>query len=311
MLSWSRLSTLASRTAGEFKRDHCSHLAAGIAYYALFAIFPLLVFIAGMTGLFVRDADAEREVVDAILDSLPVEEDDSRADVQEAVHELAGGSSGLVGLAGLVVTAWSASALFGAVRRSINIAYDVEAYRPAIQQKLVDLGLVAGVGLFFALSIALTGLVAFARDAAGDVPGLEWAADRRIAWALLGVGISTSLSFVAFFVLYWWVPAMSVRPGDACVGAGVAAVLFEVAKAGFSLYLRNFGNYDVVFGTIGAAAGLLIWVYVSANILLLGAELASEYPRVRRGEYDTPAGPKVPWRERVRRGLLGLVRKEP
>src|SRR5688500_9726966 len=129
MLSWSRLTTLVGRTAGGFGRDHCSHLAAGIAYYALFAIFPLLVFIAGMTGLFLRDAGAERAVVDAILDSLPVEEDEARADVEEAVHELAGGSSGLVGLAGLVVTAWSASALFGAVRRSINIAYDVEAYR--------------------------------------------------------------------------------------------------------------------------------------------------------------------------------------
>jgi membrane protein len=311
MRSWSRLSTLATRSAGEFGRDHCSHLAAGIAYYALFAMFPLLVFLAGMAGLFLRDADAERQVVDAVLDSLPIDEDEARDDVQEAVHDLAGGSSGLLGVAGLLLTAWTASTLFAAVRRSINVAYDVEARRPPVQQKLVDLALVVGVGLFFAASIALTGFVAFAREAAGDVAGLGWVSERRIAWGALGFGISACLSFVAFFVLYWWVPAVNVRPGDAWVGAVLAALLFEVAKAGFSLYLRNFGNYDVVFGTIGAAAGVLLWVYVSANILLLGAEVASEYPRVRRGEFDTPAEPALRFTDRMRRGLRGLIRREP
>ncbi|MGH2610624.1 MAG: YihY/virulence factor BrkB family protein, partial [Tepidiformaceae bacterium] len=268
--------TLAGRAAGEFGRDHCSHLAAGISYYALFSIFPLLVFIAGVAGLVLQDADAERDLVDAILDSVPVDEDEGREDIEEAVHDLAGSSSGLLGLIGLVLTAWSASTMFGAVRRSISIAYDVEVHRPFVQQKLVDLGLLLAVAPFFLLSIALTGLVAFARDAAGDVSGLEWVADRRIAWGLVGVAISAGLSFLAFFVLYWLVPPVKVRAGDVWLGAAVAALLFEGVKAGFSLYLSYFGNYDVVFGTIGAVAGFLLWVYFSANILLLGAEIAVE-----------------------------------
>lgn len=311
MLSRSRVLILAKRSAGEFGRDHCSHLAAGIAYYALFALFPLLLFLAGITGLVLRDEDLQEDLIDAILDSVPLDEEQGRDNVTEIVQGMGQASSGAVGLLGLVLTAWSASTLFGAVRRSINIAYSVEQPRPIVRQKLVDLALLLAVGPFFLLSIALSTFVAFSRDAVGDVSGLSAIADQRLAWTVLGLGLSTCLSFAAFFVLYWMVPALDVQRRDACAGAVVAAILFEGAKSGFSLYLHNFGSYDVVFGTLGAAAGFLLWVYVSANILLLGAEIASEYSHVRAGEYDEPGKPPVPWRVRLREGLVGLVRRPP
>ncbi len=310
MLSFARLRTLVTRAGGEFGRDHCSHFAAGIAYYAVFAIFPLLLFVAGIAGLVLQDSDAQEELVDAILDSVPLDEDEGRGDIERAVHDLAGRSSGVIGLIGLVLTAWTASSFFGAVRRSISVAYDVEVRRPFLQQKLVDFGLLLAVAPFFLVSIGLSAAIAFTRESASDTAGLEWIADRRIAWSLVGMGLSGCLSFLAFFVLYWAVPPVPVRPADAWPGAVVAAVLFEIAKAGFSVYLSNFGNYDVVFGTIGAVAGFLLWVYFSANILLFGAEIAAEYPRVRRGDYDTvPGTTRPPWRERVREGLTGLVRR--
>ena len=66
----------------------------------------------------------------------------------------------------------------------------------------------------------------------------------------------------------------------------IAAFLFEAAKLGFSLYIENFSNYEVVFGSLSAVVIFLFWVFISANIMLFGAEVASEYPRVMRGDYD-------------------------
>jgi membrane protein len=310
MLSFSQLRTLLTQSFGEFGRDNCSHFAAGISYYAVFAIFPLLIFVAGIAGLVLQDEDAQEELIDAILDSVPLDEGDGRADVEEAVNDLAGASSGLIGLIGLLLTAWSASSFFGAIRRAINVAYDVDVRRPYVRQKLVDLGLLLSVAPFFLVSIGLSAAIAFARDAAADAAGLAWIADRQMAWTTLGMVLSACLSFLAFLVLYWLVPSVTVRPGDAWLGAAVAAVLFELAKAAFSFYLANFGNYDLVFGAIGAVAGFLLWVYFSANILLLGAEIAAEYPRVRRGDYDaTEDAPRVPFRKRVRQTIAGLYRR--
>jgi len=80
-----------------------------------------------------------------------------------------------------------------------------------------------------------------------------------------------------------------------------------VTKIAFSIYLENFSNYDLVFGSLGAVAAFLFWVYLSANILLLGAEVASEYPRVLRGDYaEARPPPARPLRETVRARLRGL-----
>jgi uncharacterized BrkB/YihY/UPF0761 family membrane protein len=103
------------------------------------------------------------------------------------------------------------------------------------------------------------------------------------------------------------VPAAKVRLRDVWLGALVAAFLFEVTKVGFSIYLENFSNYDLVYGSLGAVAAFLFWVYLAANILLFGAEVASEYPRVLRGDYaEVRPAPARPLRETVRARLRGL-----
>jgi membrane protein len=310
MFTPARLLLLAKQSAAEFRRDHCSHLAAGIAYYALFSIFPLLIFVTGITGLVLRDAELQARLVDAILDTVPLAEDEGRGDVVRIVGDTAQESSGAIGIAGLLVAAWSATSMFGAIRRSINLAYDLETYRPLLRQKLVDFGLLLALAPFFLLSIVVTGLVAFTRGLFAEVPVAAVAADHPLAWEVAGLALSAGLSFLAFLVLYWIVPAADVHLRDAWPGALAAALLFETAKAGFGIYLRNFASYDVVFGTLAAAAAFLFWVYVSANILLLGAELAAEYPRVRRGERDRLA-PKVArsLTEQLRAGLRGLVKR--
>ncbi|MGE0601834.1 MAG: YihY/virulence factor BrkB family protein [Dehalococcoidia bacterium] len=309
MLNGRRLLILVRRSAKEFSQDHCTHLAAGISYYALFAIFPLLLFVSGITGLVLRDANLQKDLVDAILDAVPLDAVQGRSDLQDLVAGLGQPSSGVIGGAGLLLTAWSASSLFGAIRRSINIAYNVDAPRPVVQQKLLDLGMVLALAPFFIGSIVLTGIATFARSALDDVPVVEIIASQSAAWSLATIGISTLLSFAAFLTLYWIVPATRLGLGDVWPGAAVATVLFEAAKFGFSFYLRNFGNYDAVLGTLGAGVGLLLWVNLSSNIMLFGAQVASEYPKVRSGEFDNEPKDNRPWRERITGGIRSLFVK--
>ncbi len=306
------LLTLSRRSVEEFFADSCTQMAAAISYYVLFSIFPLLIFLVGVMGFFLADSQLEREVIDAVHGFIPLSEDEGRGEVTEAVEGVAGVSSGALGLFGLIGMAWSGSNMFGIIRRSINTAYDLEYQRPAVQQKLLDLAMVAGVGAFFLVSIGATGFLRVARQRSEEIPYLGDAAEQAgFAWDAISFLIPLALSFLAFTFLYWVVPAAKVRLRDVWLGALVAAFLFQVTTIGFSIYLENFANYGLVYGSLGAVVAFLFWVYLVANILLVGAEVASEYPRVLRGDYaKARPAPARPLRETLRARLRGLFLDE-
>ncbi len=306
------LLTLGRRSVEEFFEDNCTQMAAAISYYVLFSLFPLLIFLIGVLGLFLQSSQLQNDIINAVLDFIPLSEDKGRDQVTEAVRGVAGVGSGALGVFGLIGMAWSGSNMFGIIRRSVNQAYDLEQHRPLVQQKLLDLAMVAGLGFFFMVSIGATAFLRIVRERSQDIPHLGDAAEQAgFVWDVTSFLIPLALSFLAFFVMYWIVPATKVRPLEAVPGALVAAALFEATKVGFTFYLQNFGNYDIVFGSLGAVAAFLFWVYLSANILLLGAEVSSEYPRVLRGNYEeAKAGPARPLRETLRIKLRGLFLQE-
>jgi YihY family inner membrane protein len=117
--------------------------------------------------------------------------------------------------------------------------------------------------------------------------------------------VSGALSFVAFFILFIYGPACHVSKRDTWFAALVTCVLFEVAKGGIAFYLARVGDFDPIFGALGGAAIFLVWVNLSARILIFGAEIASEYPKVKTGMFDPdPDAPKIPLMDRGR----GIVR---
>jgi hypothetical protein len=123
------------------------------------------------------------------------------------------------------------------------------------------------------------------------------------------------LSFLTFAVLYKYVPSVSTHFRHVWPGALLAAVLFELLKNGFAFYLRFFGNYDAIYGSLGAVIIFLFFVYLSAVAMLIGAEMASEWPRVIHGHYDAELarhgiGPRAPWYRRLLTAFSGLVSEE-
>jgi membrane protein len=259
-------------------------MAAAISYYALLSLFPLLIFLVSVLGLFLRSSSLQQDLVDQVLEILPLTQDKGGNEVSQAVKAVAGVSIPLT-IVGLVGLAWAASAMFGVIRSSLNAAWGGSLRRSLVRQKLLDLAMMAGFSAFFLLSIGATALLRATQEASSDLLG-PLSSNSFFFWRAVSFLGPALLSLGAFAMLYRFVPSAPVKMSGVWTGAATATILFELAKNGFSFYLANFGRYDVVYGSLGAAVTFLIGLYLSAAVLLLGAEVAAEHPKVMGGAYD-------------------------
>ncbi|TET54935.1 MAG: YihY/virulence factor BrkB family protein, partial [Anaerolineales bacterium] len=210
-----------------------------------------------------------------------------------------------LGIIGLVMVAYSASVLFGAIRRSLNFVWGVDAQRPLVQQKLVDLAMLLGLVLLLLASVAATAALQTLRETNSD----PLFSSGGIFWSLLPFAAPWAVTFLFYLFTFRFVPNARNRFRDVWPGAALAATAFEVLKYGYAIYVANFGHYDVVYGALGGILLFMFFIYLVAYTFLLGAELAVEYPRVLRGDYAQAEGQPEDRRslaERIVRGVRGL-----
>jgi membrane protein len=304
------IKTLLQRSVAEYIADDCGHLAAAISYYTLFSIFPLLIFVVSIAGLVIQDRGVQDDIINEVLKNFPLNEGEGRNSVTNAVRDIAGSNFGALGILGLAGMAWAGSSLFGALRKALNTAFDdAQTKRPFFQQKAIDLVLVFAVAVFFLGSIGATAFLRVVRTNSDRLGALgDVANGAGPLWDLASYALPLVFSVIAFTALYCVVPSRVRSPRDVWPGALVAALIFEIAKLGFSIYIENFTHFDLVMGSLGAVAVFLLWIYFSANIMLFGAEIASEYKLVPEAGYDQPkiAGLKQPLTLRARDAFLGL-----
>jgi len=302
------------RAGTQFFANNAQKQAAAISYYVLFSMIPLLIFITGMTGTILgEDSAARQDIIDEVTDGFPATDPEGRQEIEDAINDVHGTGGGGAGLIALVAAVWGASSMLGAIRYSLNIAFDdVESRRPFVPQKLLDLSLVLGLGVAFIGSVALSAafrLLASTRKAVGGLADV--ADDLDLLFALVASFIPMLLAFLGFLAAYCLVPSRLRAPSRVWPGALVAALLFQAGSIGFAIYLERFGSYNVVFGALGAVAVFLFWVYLNAGIMLFGAEVAAEYPRARAEQVGMPGLseplPRAAWG--VLRGLF--VRQQP
>ena len=220
--------------------------------------------------------------------------------------------SGALTIVGLVGMGWSASAMFGAIRKSLNIAWDTDVHRPVVQQKLIDLGMVLGLGLLLGASIAGTAILRTLQEVSDDALG-PLSTGTGFFWSVLPFFLPGLFTFTVFMLVYRYVPNVVTTVRDVCPGALLATVLFELLKNAFALYVANFNSYAGAYGALGGILLFLLWTSLTSNILLIGAELASEYPRVLRDDYDdvqTQEGPGPGLPETARRAVRGLFLRQ-
>jgi membrane protein len=306
------LRALAGRAVAGFAADRAGQMAAAIAYYVLFSLFPLAIVVVAFAGLFVDETTVREDVIDAVIGRIGLEGDNAREIAELLQGSLSG--FGALGLAGLIGLVWTASGVMTAVRSAVNTAFGVQDRRPFLRGKLVDIGFVVCVAPLLAASLAITFLVNLAGGAARSVDGRLGAGARVTEIAIQSASVLGTIAFSALVIalIYRWVPARRPRLADVWAGALGAAILLELAKNALAFYFRWFGNYDAVYGSLGAVISFMVFVYVAAAILLLGAEAAAEWPRIRAGRHDPEpgegGGPGI--RRRIVNELVRQVRPE-
>lgn len=250
-----------------------SHMAAGVAYYAILSLFPLLLGLIAIMGVFLPSEDMQQELFDFFRRNLPGQVDVLEDNIDSVIRY-----RGAIGAVSIVLLLWSGSAMFGAVSRAVNRAFGIHKDRPFYLKKLLDLGMAFGVGLLFLVSLGASSI--FTILGAADVTEANTAAD--LGARLLGF----LLNLPVFLLLYKFLPNVKTSWRYVWPGALLAAILFEIAKTLFVFYMGHVANYESVYGSVGSIIVLLVWIYISAFILILGAEFASQYGQMRQ----TPVG---------------------
>ncbi len=294
-----------------FGRDDCLQLAAAISYYVLFSIAPLAIFTISVLGFVLNSDHIRNQLVNRILDVVPLTQTEGRAAVEHALENVKR-ISGPVAAAGLVATLWTSSAVFASIRKSLNRIWAVTEHRPYAQQKLVDILQVGMLATMLLASLILTGVLRTIRSlnpvSAGPL------AYRSPIWEIPSLLLPAVLSFATFLLLYRVVPAVRPRWRDVIPGALVATLLFEALKNSFAFYVANFNNFDLVYGSLAGVLLFLFYTYLSSNILLVGAEISKTLQRYHLGELDSeiyPTGPQTTVATRALRAVKGLFVRQP
>ena len=298
------IAVVLGRSIKNYTEDRGTQMAASISYYALFSLVPLIVLAVAIFGIVLRNTTIQEKLIAAIVEALPLSEGDV-ADVVIGATSL----SPQLAIISLFAVIWTSGALAGALRLSLNVAFDTERRHPALRGKLVDYALVPILGIPVMGSLILS---AFWQVLEQSIASFPFADDLNWIWSLTTILVSLLLTFITFSLFYRFAPNRRIFLRHIWPAALIAAIAFEIMKYAFGVYLSNFGNYDLVYGALGGVVVLLYWVFLSANIFILGAEIANQIPRVlhdqpRRDHIVTTGQDNTsPWRL-TRNFLIGLL----
>jgi membrane protein len=274
----------------EFSDDAMSIYAAALAYRALFALFPFLIFLVALVAfLDVPQLFTWMQEQAAML--VPAE---GMEQVNRVIAELQTPRGGLLSI-GILLAIWSASSGVMSAMDALNVAYDVSERRPV--WKRIPLAVFYTVGIA-ALMLTAAGLMVLGPQAA------EWVAQRLglqqivvTIWTWVRWPVAVVLLMLVISLVYYAGPNVQARFRFITPGAILAVIIWIAASVGFGYYVSNFGNYDATYGSLGAIVILLFYFYLSAAVLLFGAEVNAVLEE-RRAPQRTAAEEGVPKRRR-------------
>ena len=292
------------RVKEEAKADNVTLLGAGVAFFGLLALVPGLVALVSVYGLVADPSDVDRQVEDA-LGAAPTEVRDLIASQLRSITSDSSGALGLATVISIVIALWSASSGVKNLIAAINAAYDEEETRGFVKLRSVSMAFTIGAIVFLVASfVILAVLPAVLADSGLGTAGRMIAGVLR--WVVLLVGMLLALA-----VLYRFGPDRD-RPKLSWVspGALLATLMWLAGSALFAFYTANFGKYNETYGSLGAVIVVMLWLYISALAVILGAELNAELER--QTVKDTTSGSPKPMGQRGARAAdtLGPTSEE-
>jgi membrane protein len=281
---------IALRVKEETTRDNLSIIAAGVAFYAMLAIFPALAALVSIYGLVADPAQVSQHMA-SIGQVLPEQAYQILDQQLSSVAGSAGGALTIGAIGGLLLALWSAARGMKAMLLALDITYDEEEKRGFLRFNALALLLTLGAVLFILLALALIAILPAILGQLG-LPETVQTLLVWLRWPLLGL-----LVILGVAVLYRFGPDRDQpRWRWVSLGAVLATVLWLVVSALFSWYVSNFGSYQETYGAMGAVVILLMWFYITAYAILLGAEINAEMEH--QTEADTTRGAERPMGER-------------
>jgi membrane protein len=257
-------------TFRDMNRNHLGAFAAGLAYYSVLSLFPGLILLAAavawlpIPGLF-------PQILDMVSKIVPVESMRLVRQITASVISPYGGTFFSFGLVGVL---WSVSTGFAALIEALNVAYDVPETRSFWKTRGLSLLMALGAGGLF--------LVALAVQIAGPDFG-RWLAARfglgpllRMAWPYFRWGATVVFTGGAIMAIYKVAPNIRQKVGQMLPGTFVATGLWVLLSFGLGIYFRSFAHFNITYGALGAAVALMMWVYYTGFVILVGAELNSQ-----------------------------------
>ncbi|HEV2767441.1 MAG TPA: YhjD/YihY/BrkB family envelope integrity protein [Acidimicrobiales bacterium] len=271
---------ILKRTMGQLKSDNVPIVAAGVGFYVFLAMVPAIVAVVSVYGLVADPVDVQRQL-GSLLGALPSDAADLVRTQVEAIAAQGPTSLGVGVVVSVLAALWAASKGMQALIVALNIAYDEEETRKFLRLRALALALTVALALAAVVGVGgmvLAGKLASALGTFGEI------AIGVLRWPVLG-----AFAVLVLAVLYRYSPDRDA-PAWRWVspGAVVATVLWLVGSVAFAVYVNNFGKYNETYGSLGAVVVLLLWLFLTAYVIIFGAELDAESERQTR--QDTTRG---------------------
>ena len=260
--------------------------AASIAYYALLSLFPFLLLVISLLGSIAADEGDRLAVLSFVFRYFPTQFEFVNTQL-EAFRQ----TRVPVGIAGGLALIWGSLGVFGAITSAVNEAWGVEKQRSFLRHRMVSFLMLVASGSVLIVALLLISAV--------EVAQASWFGVMlaRFTWleALESLTLrysATILLILAVGLVYYFIPNAKTRFRDVWVGAVLTGVLWRLALSGFSWYIGRGGRLTLIHGSIAAVVVFLLWIYVSAIILMYGVEFTAAYARLRRRRPEAmPAAP--------------------
>ncbi|MFH1140959.1 MAG: YihY/virulence factor BrkB family protein [Chloroflexota bacterium] len=300
----SKVITLLRLALIDFSRSNCPYMAAGIAYWALFSLFPLSLAAISILSYLNPSPEEQVGILQSIVSVVPV----SREYLAQIIQDVsqARGALGVIAALGLL---WSGSAVFSAVRKGINHAWHTGKPPHFLLERAIDLAMLLGVGVLAFIMVAFTTNL-LGLSTVAQTP--SWIGGGLIGKLVLELA-AIATTFGVFLLLYRFVPNTQVAWKDVWIGAAMGAVLFQGVRIGFTWFVVGFGGFNLVYGVLGSLMAVLVWSYLASMALMWGAQVSFTYSRLYGSQASLGMPPELqeatvtaPAKEA--RGLTGTMR---
>ena len=263
------------RLQREMAYDDCMGMAAQISFYTMLGLFPFLIFLLSLLGTFPLGESLKPEMLEALREQMPRESAEYVANI--VVELLPEYSQGLLSV-GLLASLWGASMAVGALITTINRAYNIRPRRHMVTQKFMSIVLVLLLSGMWLMSMTIILVGPGITQNIFEFMGI--ASETNTFWTSLRLPMAFMLNLTALTILYYFAPEARQRVLSILPGAFTATILWLLASSAFRIFLRNFGTYNKTYGSLAGLVILMMWLWISGLVFLLGAEINSLMRRI-------------------------------